>query len=146
MKKELLPIGSVVMLEGGTKPLMVTGYRMKENAEAEKVYDYVGCVFPEGFMERIYSLFDQANIKEVMFVGYEDDEAKDYTYNIANGIVSGPTAEAPEGPMGGNRRVRKPKRKAPTKPLSASEMFAKYTKEVISGGETEKYDFDNVDK
>jgi len=34
MKSELLPIGSVVLLEGGTKAVMINGYKMKEKIES----------------------------------------------------------------------------------------------------------------
>ena len=53
MNKKELPIGTVVMLVGGSKKVMITGYRSK-NADADKVFDYNGCVFPEGLMENIY--------------------------------------------------------------------------------------------
>ena len=33
MKSEILPIGSVVLLEGGTKTVMITGYKMKEKKD-----------------------------------------------------------------------------------------------------------------
>ena len=56
MNKKELPIGTVVMLVGGSKKVMITGYRSK-NADADKVFDYNGCVFPEGLMENIYCLF-----------------------------------------------------------------------------------------
>ena len=145
MKRELLPIGSVVMLDGGNTPLMVTGYRMKEKVEDEKIYDYVGCVFPEGFMEQIYSLFDQNQIKETLFVGFEDEESKKYTYDVANGLTDASILGAPEGPNGGNNMVRRRvKRKAPAIARSPKEVLARYTKEVISGGETEKVDFSTI--
>lgn len=139
MEIKYLPIGSVVILEGGTKPLMVTGYKMKEKEDSEKIYDYVGCVFPEGFMEEVFSLFDNNQIKDVLFVGYEDEEAKDMVYNITNGIA--PSVEYKED--GKKPALRKPIKRPPTKPLSSSEMFARYTKEVISGGETEKFNVDD---
>jgi len=144
MKVDFLPIGSVVLLEGGTKTLMVTGYKMKETPEDEKVYDYVGCVFPEGFMEQVYALFDSRQIKDVLFVGCMDG-SEDYLRNIQNGITNAPIAAAPEDGDLFNIPDRKPRKAAPTKPLSASEMFAKYTKEVISGGEKEKFELSDLD-
>ena len=127
MKKELLPIGSVVMLEGGTKPLMVTGYRMKATSKAKKVYDYVGCPFPEGFMEQIYSLFDEEQIEKVMFVGYDDNnEFEKHTASINEGVTYGPaTVVREDGKLPLNvKRGRTPK--APTNPMSKSEMMKKY--------------------
>ena len=66
MNKKELPIGTVVMLVGGSKKVMITGYRSK-NADADKVFDYNGCVFPEGLMENIYCLFDASQIEDVIY-------------------------------------------------------------------------------
>ena len=141
MKSELLPIGSVVLLEGGTKAVMINGYKMKEKVEDEKIYDYVACVFPEGFMEQLYVLFDANQIKDVLFVGCMDG-IDDYLKNIENGITNAPISALPDGAnisVAGRRTAR---RKAPTNPLSKSEMRAKYTKQVISGGNTKIFDVD----
>ena len=142
MKSELLPIGSVVLLEGGTKAVMINGYKMKEKIEEDKIYDYVGCVFPEGFMEQIYVLFDANQIKDVLFVGCMDG-VEEYLKNIENGVVNVPVSSLPGGAQisvpAGKRGAR---RKAPTKPLSISEMRAKYTKQVISGGQSKIFDID----
>ena len=46
--KDLLPIGSVVTLKEGTKRLMIIG-RLQQNVRTKKVYDYAGCLWPEGY-------------------------------------------------------------------------------------------------
>ena len=59
MKNELLPIGSVVLLEGGTKKIMINGYFVVEGSN-KKVWDYRGCPFPEGILESSgVELFDK---------------------------------------------------------------------------------------
>ena len=45
--KELLPIGSVVLLEGAKKKLMIYGVGQTQLNE-DKDYDYIGVVYPEG--------------------------------------------------------------------------------------------------
>ena len=47
--EKFLPIGTVVMLEGGTKKLMITGFCVIPD-EKKQVYDYVGCLYPEGMV------------------------------------------------------------------------------------------------
>ena len=47
MYKNLLPIGSVVLLKGGEKRLMICG-RIQTRAGSDKVYDYSACLYPEG--------------------------------------------------------------------------------------------------
>ena len=44
MFKELLPIGSVVLLKGGIKKIMVTGIKpvSKDDDGTEQEYDYIG--------------------------------------------------------------------------------------------------------
>ena len=46
MFKELLPIGSVVLLKGGIKKIMVTGIKpvSKDDDGTEQEYDYIGCL------------------------------------------------------------------------------------------------------
>ena len=66
MAKDILPLGSVVLLNGGTKKIMVIGYCMKTPEDENKIYDYCGGVFPEGVL-RIHLTCDleQSQIKEV---------------------------------------------------------------------------------
>ncbi len=72
----LLPIGSVVMLQGGEHRLMVTGYAQKLQ-NTEKVTDYVGVLWPEGFMRPDQNyLFNSDNIEDVHFLGYQTDGQK----------------------------------------------------------------------
>ena len=47
MYKNLLPIGSVVLLKGGEKRLMICG-RIQTRAGSDRVYDYSACLYPEG--------------------------------------------------------------------------------------------------
>ena len=61
-----LPIGTVVLLRGGLKKVMITGYSSVSREDSEKVYDYNGCIFPEGFMENVYVLFDASQIEEIV--------------------------------------------------------------------------------
>lgn len=71
---DLLPIGSVVLLEGGEKRLMIYGVKQSEQNTQEE-YDYIGVVYPEGNMgEGTQFLFNHEQIKEVFFKGFEDDE------------------------------------------------------------------------
>ena len=83
--KDLLPIGSVVMLEGGKKSLMIFGVKqtdtVNENTQDETSteYDYIGVVYPEGNMgPELQFLFNHKDIKEVFFRGYEDAEREEF--------------------------------------------------------------------
>ena len=45
--KDLLPIGSVVLLKDATKKLVIIGV-LQVNAEQNKMYDYLAVPYPEG--------------------------------------------------------------------------------------------------
>ena len=47
MYKDLLPLGSVVLLKGGSKRLMIIG-RIQSRAGSNEIYDYSGCFSPRG--------------------------------------------------------------------------------------------------
>lgn len=135
MKKELLPIGTVVLLNGGTKKLMITGYRSKTKDD-DKVYDYNGCIFPEGFIENTYCLFNHGEIEEVFYLGLENDESKELTsHYISDNTgyeVSSVNGESVNHVT--NERKIYRKRSAPTNPMSVSEMRSKYGVNLNSGG------------
>lgn len=71
--KELLPIGSVVLLNEGTKKLMIYGV-MQSDTENNQ-YDYVGVLYPEGNIgPKGQFLFQHEDVDQVIFKGYEDEE------------------------------------------------------------------------
>lgn len=82
--QDLLPIGTVVLLEGGEKRLMIYGVKQTD-LETQDVYDYIGVAYPEGNMgQGTQFLFNHEQIKEVCFQGYEDDERVSFINNLAN--------------------------------------------------------------
>ena len=75
MNKEYLPIGSVVLLKDATKRVMITGFYVKTDDTSDTVYDYVGCLFPEGMVSSTQNcVFNHEQIAEVIHMGLEDDE------------------------------------------------------------------------
>lgn len=74
MLEGLLPIGTVVLLKNSTKKVMIIGLCQKE-IESEAVWDYAGCVYPEGYMgpDKTF-LFNNDQIDKVFAVGYQDEE------------------------------------------------------------------------
>ena len=75
---ELLPIGSIVLLEGAEKKLMIFGVGQTQ-LEENKDFDYIGVVYPEGNMgEGSQFLFYHSDIEEIVFRGYEDEERDNF--------------------------------------------------------------------
>lgn len=78
--EKFLPIGTVVMLKNGTKRVMITGFCAVENNENLKMWDYSGCMYPEGFLSSDETcLFDHNQIEKVYHLGLaEDEEEKEF--------------------------------------------------------------------
>lgn len=85
--QKYLPLGSVVLLENGTKRLMITGFCVVPNDDKTKVYDYSGCLYPEGVISSDQiALFNHDQIKTIYAVGYSDDEEKNFKSNLINAL------------------------------------------------------------
>ncbi len=80
MNERFLPIGTVVLLKGATKKLMITSYLIFTKGENEDkvMYDYGGCPYPEGIIESNFAVgFNHDKIDKVIHVGYTDDEGRE---------------------------------------------------------------------
>ncbi len=77
--KRFLSLGTVVMLKGGSKRLMIIGYCAFDEAKKDKAYDYIGCLYPEGVISsKQMALFNHNQVQKVYFNGYFDEEAKKF--------------------------------------------------------------------
>jgi len=83
MSKQLFPIGTVVLLEGGEKRLMIYGI-LPVNSDDGKTYDYIACLYPEGFIDNDHCfLFNNEDVKNVEYLGYVDLEQQEFRAKIA---------------------------------------------------------------
>lgn len=74
----LLPIGSVVLLKNSTKKVMIMGWCQHEAGNNEILYDYAGCIFPEGYLNANSTyLFDHTQIDTVHHLGYINEEQQE---------------------------------------------------------------------
>jgi len=75
--KSFLPIGSVVLLKTGEKRVMIVGY--KQAQENGTVWDYSGCLYPEGVIDsnELY-VFNSDQIEVLFFLGLQDGEGLGY--------------------------------------------------------------------
>lgn len=82
--KDLLPIGSIVLLKDGEKRLMINGIMQTDIGETNKDYDYMGILYPEGHIgEGFQYLFNHEDINEIVFRGYEDVERVKFLEKLA---------------------------------------------------------------
>lgn len=71
----ILPIGSVVLLEDISKPVMIFGYLQESLTTEKELFDYVGVPYPEGNINVGTQIgFQMTKIKEVLFEGYKTDD------------------------------------------------------------------------
>lgn len=82
MYKNMLPIGSVVLLKEGEKRLMITG-RVLTKAGDDTIYDYAGCYYPEGIGGANSTFFfNRDAIARLYFVGFQDSEELTMRRNV----------------------------------------------------------------
>lgn len=66
--KNLLPIGSVVILKDATKKLVIIGI-LQVNPSENKIYDYLGVPYPEGYVGSDNNfLFNHSDINDIIFL------------------------------------------------------------------------------
>lgn len=81
--RQLLPIGSVVLLKGGRKKVMIHGVKQTDKSSGIE-YDYISVLYPEGNLgETSQYLFNHRDIDEICFRGYEDEEREQFIENLA---------------------------------------------------------------
>ncbi|WP_459502401.1 DUF4176 domain-containing protein [Bacillus sp. C1] len=74
-KERLLPNGSIVLLKEGTKKIVIYGRKQILMVEESSMYDYIGCFYPEGYINPDYTfVFNHEDIEEIIFVGFVDEE------------------------------------------------------------------------
>ena len=75
---DLLPIGTVVFLSGGSKRLMIYG-RFQKQVETGVAWDYIGVPYPEGnISEEHRYLFNHNQIEKVVARGLDGEEEARY--------------------------------------------------------------------
>ncbi|GLG91566.1 DUF4176 domain-containing protein [Sellimonas catena] len=83
--RDLLPIGSIVLLKDGEKKLMIIGIMQNDAGNTSKTYDYLGVLYPEGHIgEGFQYLFNHEDINEIFFRGFEDNERTEFLSRLEN--------------------------------------------------------------
>lgn len=84
-----LPLGSIVLLKNSKKRVMIIGYKSKVSGN-DKVWDYSGCLFPEGVIDanKLF-VFDDAQIERLYFLGLQDTESMTFLRVLADADIRG---------------------------------------------------------
>lgn len=84
MDKKYLPIGTICTLKNNNKKIMIISYFSLEYNGNVKMYDYKGCVYPEGLLLPAQAVsFDHADIEKIEYMGFKNDQ-----YEIFNNMLN----------------------------------------------------------
>jgi len=79
-----LPIGTVVLLQNGSKRIMINGFCTMDANNPDKIYDYSGVLFPEGSLSSDQTLlFDHNQIVRIDHLGLIDQEEQEFKIKLA---------------------------------------------------------------
>lgn len=82
--KELLPIGTIVLLKEGEKRLMISGIMQSDASGNGQEYDYLGILYPEGHIgDQFQYLFNHEDINNIVFRGFEDEERAEFIEKLS---------------------------------------------------------------
>lgn len=97
-EKRFLPIGTVVLLKGGKREIMITGYCImpngdvydksgKVNLKEGQIFDYGACLYPEGVQtsDQLFA-FNHDQIAKICFRGYVTDDQKEMSEALNNAL------------------------------------------------------------
>ena len=74
-KLEYFPLGSIVVIRGGVKKIMIIARGLAVDIKGStKVFDYAGCLYPEGLMGDQIIQFNHQDIAKLFFKGFADDD------------------------------------------------------------------------
>ncbi len=89
IEEKYLPIGTVALLKGGTKRVMITGFCSMPKENPNQMFDYSGCMYPEGSIstEQV-CLFNHDQIKEISYMGLKDEEEEQFKIKLKDLVKS----------------------------------------------------------
>jgi hypothetical protein len=83
-ENKLLPISTIILLKGGNKKLCIYG-RKQIQLSTNKIYDYIGCLYPEGYIDVDNSyLFQHEDIDTVVHMGFHNYEEIEFQTVLAS--------------------------------------------------------------
>lgn len=90
-KIDYLPLGSIVLMDGGIQKILITsrGLVVAHNDE-QFFFDYAGVPYPQGLISDDLLYFNHENIAKVVFEGFKDDDDAVIVNNINRFIEDHP--------------------------------------------------------
>lgn len=70
-----VPLGSIVIVKGSVKKIVIIGRGIAVRQEGELQYfDYAGCTYPEGLIGDTVLYINHEDLEEIVFEGYQDED------------------------------------------------------------------------
>ena len=83
-EEDFLPLGSVVLLKGATKPTMIVARCLAVSVGGTRAYfDYGGCAWPEGLVADQVAYFNADGIQDVVARGFSDAREKEMSTRLS---------------------------------------------------------------
>lgn len=127
--EKYLPIGSVVLLDGGETKVMITGFVVSAEDENE-VYDYMGCIYPEGVTDTDENLlFNHDQIVQIYHLGLIDDDEiiyKNALEEVMNEMDNESNNEANENIIEPNVEQPEPVQEETTEPVTVKPVIENF--------------------
>lgn len=83
----MLPIGTLVFLKEGTRKIMILNRGpIIEIDGVQSMFDYSGCFYPQGLVPDNVFYFNEENIDQIVFQGYNDGEEERFQQIFADWI------------------------------------------------------------
>ena len=123
-REKYLPIGSVVLLKNAKKRVMVTGFAVRGKEMEDKMFDYIGCLYPEGVITTDKNLlFNHEQIDQIFYLGYVDDEWKNLEPKLKE-IVKNAEAELSQKSANAEETT--------IEPSNSNDLFSNQTTDLFS--------------
>ena len=75
-QSSFLPLGSIVLLEGGVQKMMIVGRGLNvKHGEGTYFFDYSAVMFPQGLVDDKVAYFNHDGIAKVVSYGYMDEDS-----------------------------------------------------------------------
>ena len=76
IRKSILPLGSIVTIEDHKESVMVIGRKLgvKNSQGNLEVFDYGGCLYPEGLINGQGIFFNSKDIQGIIHIGYVNEK------------------------------------------------------------------------
>lgn len=97
MFERVLPIGTIVLLKGAEKRVMIIGYCKYKGDDSSKIYDYAGCVYPEGYISPdTTALFDHDQIDVIFSLGFRNMVQHEFQHKLEQALADMETEKGTE--------------------------------------------------